>query len=185
MMAESVHTSQDILELVTLADRFGFTHLKAAIAAQLEDHVSDDTVLQILVLADLHGLQQLCQKCLHHCDEHATDILESESLLSLTEGALKSFISRDSFDTAELSVFEALLQWKEHNQRNTEEMKELLECVRLTRISPQELFEHVEPQGLFTEEQIFTAVRAQSMPQIHLLRPRGKKGYSQPCTEVV
>ena len=167
--------SQNILELVALADRFGFTYLKVAIAAQLEKNISDDTLLQILVYADLCDLRELHQKCLCYCDEHASAVLKSDSFLSLPESALKSLLSRDTLSIAELSVFEALLQWKEHNQRSTEEMKELFECVRLTRISPQELFEQVEPQGLFHESQILTAVRAQSMSQLHLLRPRGKK----------
>ena len=168
--------SQDVLELVALADRFGFIYLKAAIAAQLEKNISDVTVLQMLAYADLCDLHELHQKCLHYCDEHTTAILKSENLLSLTEDALKSVISRDTLNVAELSILEALLQWKKHNQRSTEEMKELLECIHLTRFSPQELFERVELQGLFTGEQILAAVQAQSKPQLHLLRPRGKKG---------
>ena len=176
---------QRVLELATLADRFGLIHLKTAIAAKLESRVSVNNVLQLLVYADLHDLRNLHLRCLHYCDQHPAPILKSGNFSSLPEDALKSILSRDTLDVAELSVFEALLQWKEHNQRNTEEMKEVLECIHLTRFSPQELFERVEPMGLFTKDEIFTALRAQSMPQLHLLRPRGKKGGCESCKILV
>ena len=147
-----------------------------AVGAQLAKHMTSDTVLQILLCTDLCDLQELHQKCLHYCDEHAAAVLESESLLSLPEDTLKLVLSRDTLVTAEVSVVEALQRWQESNQRSTEEMKELLDCVRLTRISPEELVQSIEPMGLFTAEQILTAIHAQSKPQLELMRPRGRKG---------
>ena len=164
------------MELLALADRFGFTLLKTAVGAQLAKHVTSDTVLQILLCTDLCDLQDLHQKCLHYCDEHAAAVLRSESLLSLPEDTLKLVLSRDTLVAAEVSVVEALQRWQESNQRSTEEMKGLLDCVRLTRINQEDLFQSIEPSGLFTEGQIMAAIRAQSKPQLELMRPRGRKG---------
>ena len=166
-----------------MADRFGFTLLKMAIGAQLSKHVNKDNVFEMLVHADLCAMSELHQKCLKFCDKNASSVLESDGFLSLPENSLKSILSRDTFDVPEVSIFEALLKWKEHNSCGREEMGELLDCVRLTRITPQELFQSIEPHALFTELQILTAIRTQTKPQLEQMKPRGRKGGASPVPD--
>ena len=71
------------MEIVRLADRFGFTVLKDALGDQFVERVSNTNVLQILTCADLYHLPRLQDHCLGFIDKNAAKVLESEALLSL------------------------------------------------------------------------------------------------------
>ena len=55
-----------------------------------------------------------------------------------------------------------MVRWKESNKINKEEMKEVLDCVRLTEIPPRNLFGEVEKSCLFESDSIMKALRAHS-----------------------
>ena len=76
----------------------------------------------------------------------------------------------------ELAIFQAVVRWKEHNERSVEELARVLEHVRLGEFSPQEIFNEVEPTKLFSQESILTAVRLQYRPNVTATHPRGRKG---------
>ena len=127
--------------------------------------------------ADMCHLPLLQEKCLKFVDGNAERVLKSNAFLSLPEDNLKDIISRDTFIAPEVSVFRAVLQWKEHNKQSRKEMEEILKCVRLSEISPQDLFAVVEPFNLFQEPSILRAIRIQVKPELEQMQPRGKKGW--------
>ena len=167
---------QEVLEVVALADRFSFVLLKEALGEQLSRHISQTSVLELLVHADMCHLLQLRKKCLKFIDNNADLMLKSDAFLLLPEDSLACIISRDTFIAPEVSVFRAVLRWKEHNKQSVEEMGDILKCVRLSEISPQELFEVVEPCSLFDEPSILKAIRVQMKPDLEQMQPRGKYG---------
>ena len=53
----------------------------------------------------------------------------------------------------------AVLRWKEHNQKDVDEMAEVVGCIRLGRFTMREMFTTVQPSGLFTYAQILGGLR--------------------------
>ncbi len=168
---------QDVLEVVRLADRFNFTLLKEAIGIQLADRISLKNVLELLVHADFCHLLELHEKCLQFVDQNAEEILKSDAFPSLPAHNLQCVISRDTFLVPEVSIFQAVLKWKGRNSSVSAEVKsEVLQCIRLSEVSPQELFQVVEPSGAFDGSKILQAIRVQTMPDLKQMHPRGKRG---------
>ena len=172
----SLFLYQEVLEVVALADRFSFVLLKEALGEQLSRYISQSSVLELLVHADMCHLSQLQKKCLKFIDNNADLVLKSDAFLLLPEDSLTCILSRDTFIAPEVSVFRAVLQWKEHNKQSLEKIGDILKCVRLSEISPRELFEVVEPCNLFSEPSILKAIRVQMLPDWEQMLPRGKKG---------
>lgn len=172
--------SQDILEVSTVADRFGFVSLKEALGDQLSlNYVSLDTVLLLLVHSDIHHLRQLHSSCLTFIEnkENSVNVLRHPSLLLLPEASFTSIISRDSFVVPEIEVLKAVEKWKKHNSKTVAEIGKLLECVRLSEFSsPEQIFGEVEPTGLLDSQTILTGIRTICKPCLIEMNPRGRKG---------
>ena len=81
----------------------------------------------------------------------------------------------------ELAIFQAVVRWKEHNEKRVEELAQVLEHIRLSEFFPQEIFNEVEPTKLFSQESILTALRLQFRPSVADRHPRGKKGVYVYC----
>ena len=78
-----------------------------------------------------------------------------------------------------------MVRWKESNKINKEEMKEVLDCVRLTEIPPRNLFGEVEKSCLFESDSIMKALRAHNLLNFELMRPRGIKCKTNYSTNVM
>ena len=166
--------------MTSVADRFGFIALKEALGDQLsQHHVSLDTVLLLLVHSDIYHLQQLHKACLEFVENksNTSRVLKHSSVLGLPEESLIGIISRDTLMVPEIEVFEAIRKWKEHNDKNIEEIGKLLDCVRLSEFSSAEqIFKEVEPTGLLDAKTILTGVRVLCKPCVTEMNPRGRKG---------
>ena len=69
------------------------------------------TVCLIYDTASLYQLADLAKAALMFMDRHAAEVLHHEAFLSLSESAVKSIISRDSFCAAEVDIFKAVDGW--------------------------------------------------------------------------
>ena len=146
---------------MAVADRFGFLALKETLEYQLFNHISLNTVIPLLIHSDTYNLPELQKKCLCFIESkpNTTKVLQSPSILDLSEENLIGIISRDSLVVPELAIFQAVVRWKEHNERSAEEVAEVLEHIRLSEFSPQEIFNEVEPTKLFSQERLLIALR--------------------------
>ena len=164
--------------MVAVADRFSFVALKEALGDQLSQHISLDTVIPLLVHSDTYHLPELHKKCLCFIESapNTTEVLQSPSFLDLSETNLIEIISQDSLMAPELAIFQAVVRWKEHNEKSVEEVAQVLEHIRLSEFSPQEIFNEVEPTKLFSQERIVTALRLKYRPSITETCLRGRKG---------
>ena len=173
-------TPQAMLEVTSVADRFGFVALKQALGDQFsQNHISLDTVLLLLVHSDMYHLPQLHKGCLAFIEDksHTTDVLNHDSLLDLPEESLIGIISRDTFVAPEIEIFEAVKRWKQRNDKGVKEMAKVLKCVRLSEFSSaKQVFEDVEPTGLLDEKSILAAARVLCKPSVTEMQPRGRKG---------
>ncbi|CAI8010682.1 BTB/POZ domain-containing protein 9, partial [Geodia barretti] len=170
---------QSILEVSSVADRFGFVSLKEALGDQLsQNYISLDTVLLLLVHSDIYHLQQLHSSCVAFIEnkENSVKVLQHPSLLHLPMESLAAVISRDTFVAPEIEILRAVQRWKKRNAKEVKEIRELLECVRLSEFSsPEQIFKEVEPTGLLDSQTILAGIRTICKPCLTEMRPRGKK----------
>ena len=164
---------------MALADRFGISFLKDTIEDRLLSLITIHNALQFHSHAQVSSASRLQEKCEMFIDSNAVDVIASPTLLLLPKKNLKGLISRDSFLVEEIRVFRAVRKWMDCNSMGREEASELLECVRLTEISPEELEEEVRPSGLYDDDLVAKAIEVRKKAALHGMSPRGKRGKDQ------
>ena len=85
-----------------------------------------------------------------------------------------SLISSDRFVASEYDILQAVLKWKEYNEKSVEEMEEITKCIRLSRFSTPEIFTKVQPTGLFNEASLFAGIQVLWKPILSEMQPRGR-----------
>ena len=161
--------------MLKLSDRFGFELLKNTLGDKLTAVINMENILHLLAYADLYQVTSLLNECCMFIDQYSQDVLCSDAILTVSDHVLMLILSRDSLCVNETLVFQTVIRWKENNQVSKEEMKGVLDCVRLTEIPPRILFGEVEKSCLFESESIMKALRAQNLLDFELMRPRGLK----------
>ena len=161
--------------MLKLSDRFGFELLKDTLGEKLIVEINLENILHLLAYADLYQVTSLLNECCTFIDQHAEDVLHNDNILTVSDHVLKVILSRDSLCVPEVLIFQTVVRWKESNEVTREEMKGVLDCVRLTEIPPRMLFGEVEKSCLFESESIMKALRAQNLPDFELMKPRGRK----------
>ncbi|CAB4058666.1 BTBD9 [Lepeophtheirus salmonis] len=110
------HLSDDtLIEILELADIYGFQNLETAISEYLESNLNEKNVCYIYDTASLYSLPCLSSACLTFIDQKAYDVIKDESFTSLSPTALKNIVSRDSFCAAEVDIFKAIVHWAKAN----------------------------------------------------------------------
>ena len=161
--------------MLKLSDRFGFEVLKDTLGDKLIVEINMENILQLLACADLYQVTALLNKCCAFIDQHAEDVLRSESILTISDHVLILILSQDLLCVPEILVFQTVVCWKESNEVFKEKMKEVLDYVHLTEIPPWNLFGEAEKSYLFESERIMRALKAQNLLDFELMRPRGMK----------
>ena len=153
-------------------------------ASTLGEHtakcVSEDTFLRLFVYSDVHDLPDMEKKCFEFTEtkSNTLEVLKSPSFLKLPEEYLVSLISSDRFVASEYDILQAVLKWKEYNEKSVEEMEEVTKCIRLSPFSKREIFTKVQPTGLFNEARLFAGIQVLCKPILSEMQPRGRIGES-------
>lgn len=74
-----------MLDLLGMANKYGFQSLETAISDYLRVTLSLNNVCMVYDMASAYGLDKLCSQCLSYIDRNATDILRSEGFLTMTK----------------------------------------------------------------------------------------------------
>ena len=82
-------TTQVVLDLLVLSDRYEFESLKLSVESLLCEQMAPSNVLQLMSYGDMYGAQTLYQHCSSYVDSNASLILHSPSLLILPKNNLK------------------------------------------------------------------------------------------------
>ena len=143
-------------------------------------YVSEHTFLRLFVYSDIHDLPDMKKKCFEFTEtkSNTLEVLKSPSFLKLPEEYLVSLISSDRFVASEYDILQAVLKWKEYNEKSVEEMEEITKCIRLSRFSTPEMFTKVQPTGLFNEASLFAGIQVLWKPILSEMQPRGRIGES-------
>ena len=162
---------QDVVEIIKLSDQFGFDYLNKKVVRKLMTIKDVPLLLACDVTYKIAGLPEKCYKFV---DQNA-EVLSHNAIMKVSGHILSLILSRDTLCVPEFTVFRTVVRWKESNKIDKEEMKDLLDCVRLTEIPPSLLMGEVLASSLFEDQKILQALQAQVQPNVELMRPRGIK----------
>ena len=173
------HRPEIVLELLSLAHKYGFLALESAIQGYLKAILDIKNVCQIFDLSSFFQLEDLFASCLDFMDQNAAEVLGTDSFSMLSKNSLIEIIKRDSFCAPEVQIFRAVVDWINANDDATEkDIKAVLSQVRLTLISLHELFHTVRPTRFFDADEILDAIKAKTESQVSEMNFRGHLGKS-------
>lgn len=163
-----------ILELLSLAHKYGFLALESALQGYLKAILSIRNVCVIFDAAVLYQMKDLYTTCLSFLDRNAVEVLSTEGFSCLTKSALIEIIKRDSFCAPENQIFRAVREWVESADEITEtDLREILDKIRLPLISLHDLFNIVRPSELFSADSILDAIRIKTESRVNEMNFRG------------
>ena len=150
---------EDIIDLLGLAHKYGLLALQSAIGSYLESIINVKNVSIIYDVACLYQLFRLRDKCLMYMDHNAVDALETDGFANLSETAIITIISRDSFCAPEVKIFKAVSDWIAANKEEGKDFSHILNIIRLPLISLHDLFHGVRESKLFESDVILDAIQ--------------------------
>jgi len=166
----------DVIDLLGLANRYSLVELQAAIGSYLESRINIRNVSLVYDVSYLYSLHQLRDNCLKFMDHNAVDILETEGFTNLSELAMTTIISRDSFCAPEVKIFKAVAKWIKVNIEEGRDYKHILNIIRLPLISLQDLFHGVRKSELYPSDVILDAIQMKTEYKVNDMPFRGHLG---------
>lgn len=170
----------DVLDILGLANQYGFLELEDAISSYLHEILSVENACSILDSARLFGLNSLIDVCHNFMDRNAVNVLKDDSFNSISEESLCGLLRRDSFFAPEVSVYKAVATWYKHNP--SADIRKVLELVRLPLMELTQLLNVVRPSGILSSDSILDAIAVQAaneylnyrgslIPEVNLATP--------------
>ncbi|CAM9249654.1 unnamed protein product [Scytosiphon promiscuus] len=173
--------SDNVMDIFSLAHRFGMGELLRACAEVLDQSMNCDDVCRVLEAAEYYGHAELVTKCWHLIKENTPRVLRSESFLDLPRPLLLTLVKEGKLQVDEAELFKAVQAWvsKDWTERRRH-VEELSRHFRLPLMSLRELMSVVRPSGVVSAEAILDAVAYHADPRHwsgspSMVRPRGKR----------
>ncbi|XP_033123857.1 BTB/POZ domain-containing protein 9-like [Anneissia japonica] len=160
-----------LLDILGLAHRYGFRELEDSISDYLHAILSIHNVCLIYNVATLYQLCALKETACTFMDRNASEVMTSETFLSLSKEALKDVISRDSFYAREIEIFKAVMEWKKANTDVDD--KDVLGAIRLPLMDMSDLLNVVRPTGILSADAILDAIKVKEECSTMTLNHRG------------
>ncbi|KAI4466825.1 Galactose-binding-like [Holotrichia oblita] len=160
-----------ILDTLGLAHLYGFQDLETAISDILRQLLALKNVCAILDAAHLYGLDQLVKVCHLFLDKHASEILQHESFLQLSQSSLVELLQRDSFFAPEVEIFKGVVAWCKINKDDDDLV---INCIRLPLITVTDLLSVVRPAGLIKSDTLLDAIAERNNSRHSSLPHRGQ-----------
>nr|XP_058944996.1 BTB/POZ domain-containing protein 9-like [Pocillopora verrucosa] len=168
------YKEETILELLSLAHKYGFLALESALQGYLKSILSIRNICVIFDAAVLYQMNDLCATCLSFLDRNAVEVLSTDGFSCLTKSALIEVVKRDSFCAPENQIFRAVQEWVESAEEMSEgDFKDILDTVRLPLISLHDLFNTVRPSELYSADAILDAIQIKTESRVHEMNFRG------------
>ena len=167
---------ENVIDLLGLANRYGLLKLQNSIGAYLELRINIKNVSLIYDVSCLYSLHALRDNSLKYMDHNAMDILETEGFTNLSEQAVTTILSRDSFCAPEVKIFKAVAKWIDINIQEGTDYKHILNVIRLPLISLQDLFHGVRESQLYPSDVILDAIQMKTEYKVNDMPFRGHLG---------
>ena len=152
-----------VLQLLELAHRYELSLLEDDICSYLRTQINVGNATEICQLATFYNLKRLQEHCLVLIDANPSDSLTN--FTDLSYHTVHVILQRDSYPLPEMDIFMFVQKWMSDNtHKMTEAEKQfLLNDIRLSLISPEDLFLKIIPTKLFTSERILDALKDQTL----------------------
>ncbi|KAG5677275.1 hypothetical protein PVAND_007045 [Polypedilum vanderplanki] len=158
-----------ILDLLGLVNLFGYNELKDEISTFLKNSLKLSNVCNILDASRLYELTSLTNMCYSFIDKNAEELLTHETFKYLYKDSLILLLARDSFYADEVQIFKAVSQWIDANSDlKPEEIKEVVNNIRLPLISTIDLLEVVRSTGILDADTILDAIQVREQSKFRL-----------------
>ncbi|XP_039153980.1 BTB/POZ domain-containing protein 9-like [Drosophila simulans] len=144
------------IEVLGMANQYGFQDLEMAISKYLRQYLALDNVCRTLDAARLYKLEELTEVCLKFMDRNAGDLLRHNTFIKLSKESLVEVLRRDCFFAPELQIFLAVWNWSRFN--SNVDYESLISYVRLSLINLKDLLQVVRPSGILDPDQILDAI---------------------------
>lgn len=175
-MKISTTNDEDILDILGLANKYGFPALESALSTHLLSNLTAENVCILYDVAILYSLPELQGGTAEFIDKNALDILKSDSFLRMSLDGVQSILKRDSLCVPEKIIFKSVQDWcaknclttssddtsPEEKEAKLKYLESLLAVVRLPLIPLHDLFYVVRPSGLVSPDSLLDAIKAQS-----------------------
>lgn len=155
-----MESTLDVLDVLGLANQYGFLELEDAISVYLHDILSVENACSILDSARLFGLSSLIEVCHTFIDHNAPNVLKNDSFITISEDSLCGLLKRNSFFATEITIYKAVVKWFKHNPQA--DIKKVLDLVRLELIDLDHLLNIVRPSGVLSPDIILDAIGMQT-----------------------
>jgi hypothetical protein len=177
----------NVLEVLSLSEEFGIDSLKSLCERFITQNIDVNNACLLLELSRQYKAHQLTTYVLEFIEnrENIKAVLASESCSNLSRETLKCIIERDTLQLAtvdEIHVFNSVVNWIK--KQGDCHIDDILELIRFPIMTPQQLNEVVEPQGIVPQELLFQAYRHHLVPQrnttFHRFMPRDQRNPQEP-----
>lgn len=159
---EELKAKDIIIELFTLAQRYGFEKLLQSMSSEAGRLLNVENVVVFLEAAQFYQLSELVNRCLDFLDEHSVAFLKSDassSFLKAEAATLQTILSRNTFCAPESLIFVAIERWIFENPSLSKEEKDVvLKTVRLPLIEHEKLISAVGESGFYSWKVINEAI---------------------------
>lgn len=151
--------------MLSLTHKYEFPDLQKSISDCLIKNLTSGNVCYIFDVASHYYLDDLRNNCLTYLDQHAAEVMKTESFCELSDTSLVELLHRGSFFAPEIEIFHGVSRWVEHNRAMVEQsvINYVMQCVRLPLIDLAALLTEVRDSGLISFEAILDAVTAQQL----------------------
>lgn len=125
-LAEVVLTSENIEHVLSLAKDALVDEIINECFRFLSETVSVDSLCQTYHLALTYGSDGLVEFCERQIGRHSGEILASEGFLSSNRDIVLSILQMDSLNCKETVVFNACIEWANHPDQPTAQLRDVL-----------------------------------------------------------
>lgn len=162
-----------IIEILGLANKYGFLSLEKSISAHLHQSLTAANACDVYDVALLYSLDDLQKATAEFIDRNAQQMLCSESFFNMSLDTMCSLLKRDSFCVPEKLIFKSVQAWCEahpipedldegEKKAQHERRDLLLSVVRLPLIPLHDLLDVVRPTALVSPDLLLDAIKAQT-----------------------
>jgi len=159
---ETEITGEVVMELLYLAQKYGFQELVGSCCAFVEENLSAENACTLLIEADHFNKMELKKKCADKILSNLEVVVELDDFHNLEPQHLAELVGRDDFYLPEIDIFSLCHVWatqKLDSEANLQELKILLKDVlkeiRFPLMDPQQLSNIVYTSKLLDDDVFF------------------------------
>ena len=158
-----------ICQLIELCDHLHVLDLKQRCCTWLHENlVAEDACEYLMFSKKLSADEQLYKNCFQWIEDHAAEILCTESFsMHMTAEEVEKIAASDDLNLDEIQLFEGIEQWIEYDDSRHEDGKEIAKLLRLPMINVSDLLGCVKSSSFVESNAILEALMLLQQPTVY------------------